>query len=543
MTAATGFAGWIDRNILELGREMRWSYAPPLMVYLAAGIQGLTAVVAQFYVKEELGLTAAFLAGLGFWATVPWFLKMPLGHLVDIIWRWKAALVFLGAGLIAASLMIMYFLIGYPGPMRAILPAETWFIISVVLAPVGYVVQDVVADAMTVEAVPSVDDAGQPLAPATLRLMHTTMQTLGRVAIVGGFVVVSLVNIRMFSGIGQMTKAQKDTIYTDLHLIALAIPVISVLGVVLGALSMRRRAARLRAGGMSAGAVHATVYAQEEKTEPSWLILGGGLGFAVFTVAVGIAKVPLGKEIIFVGSMAIVIFLMGRLMKALPRQQMLMLIGTAVIIFIFRATPHAGPGVGWFEIDQLGFDQQFMPIRFLFVGIFALAGMFIFRRFMADRSIAYLIVFLTVVVTVMALPNLGLYYGIHEWTAAHTGGVVDARFIALADAAVESPFSQIAMIPMLAWIANNAPANLKATFFAIMASFTNLALSASDLGAKYLNEIFTITRLTKDKAGTVKTPADYGEMGLLLIAVLVIGFVVPVLAVVLIQRSRWRTTQ
>ena len=27
---------WIDRNILELGREMRLSYLPPLMVYIGA---------------------------------------------------------------------------------------------------------------------------------------------------------------------------------------------------------------------------------------------------------------------------------------------------------------------------------------------------------------------------------------------------------------------------------------------------------------------------------------------------------------------------
>jgi len=31
---------WIDRNILGLGREMRLSYLPPLMVYLAAGVSG-----------------------------------------------------------------------------------------------------------------------------------------------------------------------------------------------------------------------------------------------------------------------------------------------------------------------------------------------------------------------------------------------------------------------------------------------------------------------------------------------------------------------
>jgi hypothetical protein len=35
---------WIDRNILELGRELRLSYLPPLMVYMAAGISSLTGV-------------------------------------------------------------------------------------------------------------------------------------------------------------------------------------------------------------------------------------------------------------------------------------------------------------------------------------------------------------------------------------------------------------------------------------------------------------------------------------------------------------------
>jgi hypothetical protein len=56
------------------------------MVYLAAGISGLTAIVGTFFVKEYLGLSAEFLAALGFWAGLPWALKMPLGHLVDLMW-------------------------------------------------------------------------------------------------------------------------------------------------------------------------------------------------------------------------------------------------------------------------------------------------------------------------------------------------------------------------------------------------------------------------------------------------------------------------
>jgi len=141
---------WFDRNVLELGRELRLSYLPPLMVYLAAGVSGLTAIVGTFFVKDYLSLSAEFLAALGFWAMIPWALKMPVGHLVDLIWRYKSALVYLGAALIAASLLIMLGLLARPEAMGALMPVSAWYVLSVILAPTGYVVQDVVADAMTV---------------------------------------------------------------------------------------------------------------------------------------------------------------------------------------------------------------------------------------------------------------------------------------------------------------------------------------------------------------------------------------------------------
>ena len=63
-----GIQRWLDETIFSLGREMRVSYLPPLMVYIAAGVSGLTGIVGTFFVKDYLGLSAAFLAALGFWA-------------------------------------------------------------------------------------------------------------------------------------------------------------------------------------------------------------------------------------------------------------------------------------------------------------------------------------------------------------------------------------------------------------------------------------------------------------------------------------------
>lgn len=100
------------------------------------------------------------------------------------------------------------------------------------------------------------------------------------------------------------------------------------------------------------------------------------------------------------------------------------------------------------------------------------------------------------------------------------------------------------MIPMLAWIAKNAPEHLKATFFAVMASFTNLALAASSLGTKYLNEIFVITREVRDRSSAVVlVPPDYSLMGWLLIVTALLSTLLPILTILAIQSSRLRTTQ
>jgi BT1 family len=209
---------------------------------------------------------------------------------------------------------------------------------------------------------------------------------------------------------------------------------------------------------------------------------------------------------------------------------------------VFRAMPGAGAGASWWMIDVLKFDQQFLAQLSLIASGLTLAALFAFRRFMAERSIYTIVGFLTVAGTVLMLPQLGMVYGLHEWTAARTGGIVDARFIAVIDTALESPLGQIAMVPMLAWIANSAPERLKATYFAVMASFTNLALSASQLGTKYLNQVFTVTREVKDPAsGAIKVTADYSQLGELFIAVTLLALVLPLATIALVRFARMRS--
>jgi hypothetical protein len=522
---------------------MKLAYLPPLLVYAAYGVSGLTGIVGTFFIKDYLDLSAEFLAALAFWAGIPWALKMPVGHLVDLIWRWKAALVWLGAGMIAASLLVMIGLIEHRQAMEAVMSANRWFVLASLIAPTGYMVQDAVADAMTVEAVPRVDEQGRPYDAPTRKSMHTTMQTLGRVAIIGGLALVALANVYLFYGTENLPPERKAELYARVYALALGIPVLSVFGVVLhGAIKMRH-AARLRRQGRSRAQVQALLAVHgEEKTHPNWWILGGSLVFVAITLSVGLGDVRHAQEIIFGGSFAVIMFLLWRLARELEPLARETLVATALIIFIYRAMPSTGAGTSWWMIDVLRFDEAFLAKLSLVAYALTLVGMFALRGYMARNSISAIILMLTVAGALLAAPNIGMYYGLHEWTAARTGGVVDARFIALIDTALESPLGQIAMIPMLAWIANSAPANLKATYFAVMASFSNLALSASQLGTKYLNQAFFVTREVRDRAsGALKVPQDYSELGALMIVAALIGFALPLGAILAVRVLKLRT--
>ncbi|HEY8249574.1 MAG TPA: hypothetical protein VIG70_03140 [Burkholderiales bacterium] len=483
---------------------MRLSYLPPLMVYAAYGVSGLTGIVGTFFVKDYLELSPEFLAALLFWAGIPWALKMPVGHVVDLIWRWKAALVWLGASMIAASLLIMIGLISHTEAMRSVMSTGSWFVLSSLLAPTGYMIQDSVADAMTVEAVPRVDD------PKLQKSMHTTMQTLGRVALIGGLTLVAAANVYIFHDAEALPKEQKAALYADVYTAALVVPVLSVLGVILHRFLKHEREV-------------------VEKTRPNWAVLGGSLAFVAVTLAVGVGGVANAEEIIFAGSLAVILFLLWRLARELEPAARNVLVATAVVLFLYRAVPLTGDGSTWWMIDVLKFNEAFLAQLSLVTYALTLVGMFALRRFMAEHSIATIVVVLSVAAAALALPTIGMFYGLHEWTAAHTGGRVDARIIMLVNTALESPLGQIAMIPMLAWIANSAPAHLKATFFAVMASFSNLALAASQLGTVYLNRVFVVKR------------GDYSELGILMVVAAVLTLALPLIAVAGVRLLRLRT--
>ena len=124
--------------------------------------------------------------------------------------------------------------------------------------------------------------------------MHTTIQTLGRFAIITGTILVALTNIIIFSNSQGLIQGEKLSLYASVYLYALIIPFISVLGVFLSFYLKQKQQALFKQ-------LNKNLSENLNPTKINWWILGGSLAFVIFTLTIGSLKVKFAQEIVFLG--------------------------------------------------------------------------------------------------------------------------------------------------------------------------------------------------------------------------------------------------
>jgi BT1 family len=236
--------------------------------------------------------------------------------------------------------------------------------------------------------------------------------------------------------------------------------------------------------------------------------------------------VPFGQEIIFLISIAVVCYMLVLVTAELDHNTRMNILFATLIVFAFRAAPTVGDGFFWWTLDELNFDAKFYGTLRQTGAILSIAVMWIFSRQITEWSVTKTLFWIAVASLVLSFPNIALVYGVHHWTEAVFG--FGARSIAFVDAAASSPFVQISMVPLLTLTAYYAPPGHRATWFALMASLMNIALVASQLQTKYLNDIFVVGR------------GQYAELGPLLIWAVALSFIIPVAAIVLFGKGAVR---
>ncbi|MTD96124.1 hypothetical protein GIW81_17430 [Hyphomicrobium sp. xq] len=477
-----------EAALLNPIRAFRPRYLPLLMVYFAYGALGLIAVAESFWIKKALTLSPVQLAELAVWTTLPWTVKMVFGELVDsvpILGSQRRVYVFIGAGFIATGLLL---LAGAAGGWLSFASPENLYRLGAVISVLGVVIQDVVADAMSTEVVDRENPDGTPRPKEDVDRDLGMVQVLGRLALSAG----------IFAVAGVAGWIASVYTYETVFLVGLIIPLISMSGALL---------IRLR---------------PVERRPIDWRILGGGIVFGVFVVAAALTGMPYNQEVVFIVSMVVVCAMLWRIVGGLDLETQKVIFYAALIIFAYRAMPLAGQGYTWFTIDVLGFDEAFQGVLAQIGAALALAGMWLFSDAITRRPVAQVLLWLTVITTILSIPAFGLTLGLANWTEQVFG--FGARTIAVIDTATTSPFAQLSMIPLLTLIAIYAPAGHRATWFALMASLMNLALVAGQLQTKYLNEVFVVSR------------GNYENLPYIVGICLIVGLIVPLAAIFAVGR-------
>lgn len=486
----------LQRSLFAPIKALKMRYVPLLLIYFAYGAQAIAGVALTFWEKDNLSLSAEQLIAVGVWVWLPFTMKMVFGQLVDVVpllGSRRRAWVFLGAALMTMGYLMLYGMSKESPYMTWMGNQFTMYLAAQLMMVLGFVVQDVTADAMTTEVV----DRNQP--DDVIKTELAMVQVLGRLSL--------MIASAIAGGLGGYLAGTFS--YDIVFLIALIVPVISILG-----------------------AIFVKLDAQDvidERLSPA--IFYGGIAFAIFSVLMGFSDRDFSQEFTFFVSFTLICWMLSTLLKGQDSVVVKSIILTFAALFVFRATPSVGPGYNWWSIDILGFDQEFFGVLRTIGGLAALIILWFASDFIAKKSIRAVLIMLIVVGTLLSLPDLALFHGLHEKIG------VSPRTIALLDTMAESPLVHISMIPMLALIAYYAPAGKRATWFAVSASLMNLASTGGSILTKHLNKLFMVTREIKNKEGLVTTAGDYSQLGSLLWIVTFAALVAPLAAVYLFLRE------
>lgn len=484
----------------------------PLMVYFAAGLQGLTAMASLLFVKELLSLTAENIAGVTFWLTLPWSMKIVFGEIADHYWRHKVSVMGVGIGLVAISNIFIIGLIQFPDAFGGIEARGGWYCFLAILAPLGFVIQDVVADGMTVEVAAATDGSGK-------KKHHGQIQALGRIAFLLGMLLTWCVNIFIFGNQENLSIDEKADLYSLLYSIGLLGPCLAGLGLLAALRSPGNRPTT-----ETAKTFDMKLFAGCLVYVTTLIILQTKPFFA--SSLISIAVTILGTTLM------IVHLLRGQLKDRLSYHEFA---ATGIILWAFNATPDIGPGLQWWQIDKLGFDPQFLSMLNFVGTLLALLSLISMARFRRAefRNMGATIVILTCIKACLFVPDLCLYYGLHTQFSDATGFPISARAVSIADIAFESQLTQVAAVPVLVWVANNAPRQSMAVFFAAATSLINSSTQCKMLLTQLLNGVYVVSREVNDGVNPVS--GDYSMLGSLMQIVFMCNLLIPLTAVILVS--------
>jgi folate/biopterin transporter len=156
-------------------------------------------------------------------------------------------------------------------------------------------------------------------------------------------------------------------------------------------------------------------------------------------------------------------------------------------LFLLQATPSSDSAFFFFTTNELGFPPEFLGRVRLVTSIAALAGIWVFQRFLKTVPFRVIFGWSTVIATSLGMTTLLLV------THANRALGIDDQWFSIGDSLILTVIGQIAYMPVLVLSARLCPPGVEATLFALLMSITNLAGLLSHEGGALLTHLLGIT--------------------------------------------------
>lgn len=461
-------------------KALRLEYIPLLIIYFVAGFAAFDSVASTFFFKNIIKLDAKSLIGLGIWTSLPWSIKMVFGSLIDsvpIFGSNRKSYIYLGSALMfmgdlifldLASIRLVYSFIGEYGSL----------LLSGLLITSGIVMADIVADTMQIEVVKDGPERMKDLG---------MVQVLSRMALSIGAVMAALITGYLASNYS----------YSTIFALKLFLPIIIVIATFFTKLNIEEKPGKLDLS-----------------------ILLGGLGFGAFCVLSGMFFGQHGQLAVFVVSMVVINYMLIKTTEDMDPNIRSKFFLACIAIFLFRTIPGVGPGFSWWAIEALKFDANFLGTLRIISSVSSLLVLWLLSSYITEGKIFYTMLWLIVIGTIMSLPEIGVFMGIHEQLG------LTARQVFLIDTGIEAPLGGLSMVPLGVLIAKNAPPTKRAVYISLTASFMNIALVGGDIITKYLNSVLIVTR------------DNFNNLGLIMVVSLTISTIFSIIGLIFLRKER-----
>lgn len=433
-----------------------------ITVYFSYNFANFSQIAETFWIKNNLSITAVEIVSITVWNMFPWTMKIVFGQALDqlrIFGSQRRIYIFLGAFFMLLG-NIITILVANNAAIVSGISVYHLLVLVALLSNTGFAMQDIVADTLCYDIVDKVDKKNIPRPEEEIKSEIANIQVLIRIICIPFASLLAMY-------LGGIIAEKYSFAHISYFLVFNTIISLS-------------------------GALIITKEPKVAHEKPNKFFIIAVSIYFLGLMAINLVNAKFSQELSLILGLTIVVIGLHKLCKPLEIKNKKEIFCILIVCFATRCTPNFGPGVEWWQIDELQFNPQFFAQLKQISLVMGFIGLWLLGRKITQIHIGLIFLILNSIDVILQLPFIGMAFGLHEWTLAHFG--FGAKTLAFLDTSAEGLFSQLQFFLMCTILTYKAPKHNVALWFALSMGLMGLAYVVKRIINRYLAETYIVER-------------------------------------------------